>query len=231
MTPERIAKFRIHGKFVEVNVTTFAQEVDMALHCGCKNYGADNGLTHLWIEEACRTGVATGEKKTIVDAQLLEGYNKSRSIINELALSLEATVDGTAVIRFIMSRSSRWLPHDPSGMLDMAFLRSYTGETGAEEMWRILKSKLPAPNVVNDIDIILESLHEFHESRLASFCGKQPKSEVKAVIDAVKTAKDSDRVSPEKLNVADPRKKRRSLRPCPICSVTKFRIRRAALRR
>ncbi|CAK0903977.1 unnamed protein product, partial [Prorocentrum cordatum] len=183
------------GQDIQMAATTFGHEVELALHCGKKNRSWGKGLGD---------GSTAGETE-------LAGCNTSRGIVNELAESPSPTLDGAAVARFLLSRSSQWLTRDPSGMRDAAPLRKFAGQAGADPMWLITKTKLPRPGCPNDALAILASLRDFHESRVAGFCGRAPKSEVKTIIDAIQQCVKDERVAPETVNVADAAKKREAL--------------------
>ncbi|CAK0799771.1 unnamed protein product [Prorocentrum cordatum] len=208
--PERKVDLVLAGQDIQMAVTTFGQEVELALHCGKKNRSWGKGLVALWLEAGLVAQGREDDGSTVGETELA-GYNTSRGIMNELAESLSPTLDGAAVIRFLLSRSSRWLTHDPSGMCDVAWLRKFAGQAGADSMWLITKTKLPHPAYPNDAPAILASLRDFHESRVAGFCGRAPKSEVKTIIDAIQQYVKDERITPETVNIADAAKKREAL--------------------
>ncbi|CAK0896790.1 unnamed protein product, partial [Prorocentrum cordatum] len=187
------------GQDIQMAAATFGQEVELAPHCGKKNRSSGKGSAALWLEAGL---VAQGREDDGSSAGETElaGYNTWRGIMNELAESLSPTLDGAAVNRFLLSRSSRWLTHDPSGMCDVAWLRKFAGQAGADPMWLITKTKLPHPGYPNDAPAILAPLRDFHESRV-----------VKTIIDAIQQCVKDERITPETANIADAAKKREAL--------------------
>lgn len=124
--PERPVKILMAGTERTVMVTIFNQHIDYALHVAVEIAAQDNGLGPLWLElEPIK--IQDALEVPFVDVALLKKYIMSRTVLNDLALTLDANVAGEAVIKFLQSRSHLWMPHDPSACLDILMLRTWCG--------------------------------------------------------------------------------------------------------